>query len=71
MGEQYLPMKEQIKALYEERNFEELQEVFKDYSDALDVTLKNKKSFAFDREILDIYHIPQLLGMPVVGQSRC
>ena len=55
MGEQYLPMKEQIKALYEERNFEELQEVFKDYSDALDVTLKNKKSFAFDREILDIY----------------
>ena len=29
--------------------------MFKDYSDALDVTLKNKKAFAFDREILDIY----------------
>lgn len=55
MGELYLPKKEQILALYEEKNFDELWEMFREYDEALGVTLKTKKSFAFDREILDIY----------------
>lgn len=55
LGEKYLPLKEDIKKMHAAKDYKELETVFIEYTEALDLMLAKKKSFAFDRELLDIY----------------
>ncbi len=55
MWEKYMPVKEEIKQLYHDQNWDELRKILNDYDTVTKEFKQYKMTVFFDREIFDIY----------------